>query len=149
MANHARYTPLAKDAANFSAVGILCYVLDVTIFNVLRVVSPSIFGGPLVAKTAGVLVATIAAWLGSRYWTFRRNKRRNVGAEFVEFILVAVAGYLVNLAILWFSHYTLGFHSLLADNISGNIIGALLGTSLRFLLYRHWVYRAGRGSTSA
>jgi hypothetical protein len=38
------------------------------------------------------------------------------------------------------SHYVLGFDNLVADNISGNIVGLFFGTAFRFLLYRFWVY---------
>jgi putative flippase GtrA len=47
----------------------------------------------------------------------------------------------IGLACLWFSHYVLGFTSLLADNISSNVIGLALGTVFRFWLYRSWVFR--------
>ena len=42
-------------------------------------------------------------------------------------------------------HYLLGFTSLLADNISSNVIGLALGTAFRFSLYRLWVFSPRRG----
>ena len=147
-----KLTQLIADAVRFGAVGAICYVLDVALFNVLRTTSAGVFSEPLVAKTMGVALATIAAWLGTRYWTFRRNLRPDFAREFVEFVLVAGAGYAANLLILFVSHYVLGFHSLLADNVSGNLIGAAVGAVARFLLYRAWVYhpsRAGRQASVA
>ncbi|MFC4242570.1 GtrA family protein [Gryllotalpicola reticulitermitis] len=135
---------LVGDAVRFGMVGGVCYVLDVALFNVLRVSPAGFFSEPLVAKTLGVALATVAAWLGTRYWTFRRNLRADAGREFVEFVLVAGAGYAANLIILFVSHYVLGFRSLLADNISGNLIGAAVGAVVRFLLYRAWVYHPDR-----
>jgi putative flippase GtrA len=38
----------------------------------------------------------------------------------------------------------LGFTSLLADNISTNVIGLVLATTFRFLMYRFWVFGANR-----
>ena len=46
----------------------------------------------------------------------------------------------ISLACLWISHHLLGFTSLLADNISTNVIGLALGTAFRFFLYRYWVF---------
>lgn len=135
---------LAVDAGRFGAVGVVCYVLDVALFNVLRVAPAGVFSEPLLAKTMGVALATVAAWLGTRYWTFRRHLRADPGREFVEFVLVAGAGYAINLLVLFFSHYVLGFRSLLADNISGNLLGAALGAVARFFLYRAWVYHPDR-----
>lgn len=135
---------LIGDAVRFGMVGAVSYVLDVALFNALRVGHAGVFSEPLVAKTMGVALATLVAWLGTRYWTFRRNLRPDAGREFVEFVVVAGAGYAVNLFVLFMSHYVLGFHSLLADNIAGNLIGAAFGAVVRFLLYRAWVYHPKR-----
>lgn len=142
---------LIADAVRFGMVGGVSYVLDVALFNVLRVNHLGVFSEPLMAKTMGVALATVVAWLGTRYWTFRRNLRADAGRELIEFVVVAGVGYAVNLLVLFVSHYVLGFHSLLADNIAGNLIGAALGAIVRFFLYRAWVYhpdRAGDRSAS-
>lgn len=128
------------DAMRFGVVGTVSFVVDVAVFNLLRVSDWGVLSGPLVAKTIGVVVATIVAWLGSRYWTFRRNRRPDTGREFVEYVVVAALGYAVNFGVLYFSHYVLGFRSLLADNIAANVVGALLGALVRFALYRTVVY---------
>jgi hypothetical protein len=46
---------------------------------------------------------------------------------------------------VWFTYDVLGFQSVLASNISANVIGLALGTLVRFVLYRFWVwgYRPG------
>ncbi|MCY7287257.1 MAG: GtrA family protein, partial [Cryobacterium sp.] len=77
---------------------------------------------------------------GNRYWTFREHRRQNFLLELFEFAVIAVLGLAISLLCLWISHYVLGFTSLLADNISGNVIGLVFATTFRFLLYRYWVY---------
>lgn len=142
-----RAASVVADAARFSAVGLISYIVDLGIFNLLRVAAAGqVFGAPVEAKTAGVIAATFVAWLGSRYWTFRTTGRSDIAREFVEFILVSLAGYLVNVIVLAISHYGFGFTTLLADNIAGNVVGAGMGALLRFVLYRHWVYRTDRGA---
>jgi putative flippase GtrA len=128
----------------FGAVGLGAYVIDVAIFNLLRIFAPFPMGSPVAAKTAGVVAATLVSWLGNRYWTFRRTQRTDVAREFAEFIVVAALGYAVNLAVLIASHYVFDFRSLWADNLAANVVGAGLGTVLRFALYRSWVYDPGR-----
>ena len=96
------------------------------------------------AKFVSTSVAIVVNWLGNRYWTFRRDKRSDVAREFVEFVVASVAGMVVTLATLWFTHYVLGFDSLIADNISANIIGLGLGTLVRFAIYRWWVWSVKR-----
>jgi putative flippase GtrA len=134
---------LVRYALKFGVVGLAGYGIDVGAFNLLRL---GVFGddhvlqGPIGAKIASFAVATLATWFGNRYWTFREHRRRNFVLELLEFVAVAIGGLLIVLFCLWISHYVLGFDNLVADNISSNLIGLLLGTAFRFLLYRFWVY---------
>jgi len=130
-------------ALKFGVVGLIGYGIDVGIFNLLRL---GVIGEgtgihtPIGAKIVSVSVAIVFNWLGNRYWTFRAHRRTNRVAEFVEYVLVSLGGMVIGLACLWISHYVLGFTSLLADNISGNVIGLGLGSLFRFVLYRYWVW---------
>lgn len=135
---------LMADGLRFSAVGAASWVIDVATFNVLRITGHGALSGPLLDKTAGVVLATVFAWVGSRYWTFKRDLRPDPGRELIEFSIVAAIGYAVNAFVLYLSHYVFGFRSLLADNLAANVVGALLATVLRFVLYRFVVYRPGR-----
>jgi putative flippase GtrA len=134
---------LARYALKFGVVGLLGYVVDVGLFNLLRLGafgSDHALQGPIGAKIVSVAVAVLVTWFGNRYWTFREHRRANYLLELLEFVTVAVGGLLIGLACLAISHYVLGFDNLVADNISGNIIGLALGTAFRFFLYRFWVY---------
>ena len=128
----------------FGLVGLVGLVVDVSLFNLLSLSGPGWWSEPLQAKFISTSVAIVVNWLGNRYWTFRRDKRSDVFRELVEFVAASVAGMLVTLATLWFTHYVLGFDSLLADNISANVIGLGLGTLVRFALYRWWVWNVKR-----
>ena len=128
----------------FGLVGLVGLVVDVSLFNLLSLSGPGWWAEPLAAKFISTSVAIVVNWLGNRYWTFRRDKRSDVVRELIEFVLASVAGMLVTLATLWFTHYVLGFDSLLADNVSANIIGLGLGTLVRFALYRWWVWSVKR-----
>ena len=128
----------------FGLVGLVGLVVDVSLFNLLSLTGPGWWSQPLVAKFISTSVAIVVNWLGNRYWTFRRDKRSDVVRELFEFVIASVAGMAVTLATLWFTHYVLGFDSLLADNVSANIIGLGLGTLVRFALYRWWVWSVKR-----
>ncbi len=130
-------------AIKFGIVGLTGYAIDVGIFNALRLGvlgDDHFFQGPIGAKIVSVTVSTLATWFGNRYWTFRANRRKNFMLELLEFCTIALVGMGIALACLYISHYVLGFTSLLADNISTNVIGLVLATSFRFLMYRFWVY---------
>ena len=135
----------------FGIVGLFGFVVDVGIFNVLRYLEIS--GGreewwtsALGAKVVSTSVAIVVNWLGNRFWTFRKNRSSPMLRELIEFVLASVAGMLVALACLWVSHHLLGLRDIVSDNISGNIIGLGLGTALRFVLYRYWVFSPTRSS---
>ncbi|MEO6942975.1 MAG: GtrA family protein [Terrimesophilobacter sp.] len=128
----------------FAAVGGVGLVVDVGIFNLLRVtvLSPEhLHEGPVLAKVISTSIAIAVNWLGNRYWTFGPHRRPRAFREGIEFGLVSIGGMLIGLACLWVSHYVLGYTSLLADNVSSNVIGLALGTAFRFWLYRTWVFR--------
>lgn len=143
---------LIRYALKFGVVGVVGLAVDVSVFNLLRLGllgTGHVFQDPLGANLVSVAVATLVTWVGNRYWTFREHRRKNYLLELAEFTAVAVGGLLIGMLCLWVSHYVLGFRTLLADNISKNVIGLVLGTAFRFLLYRYWVYGPNRASRPA
>lgn len=141
--------PLLLQLARFGVVGLLGLVIDVVVFNALRttILDPAILHeGPVLAKVISTSLAIAANWLGNRYWTFGAFRRSAVVREGLEFVLVSLGGMIIGLTCLWVSHYVLGYTSLLADNISSNVIGLALGTAFRFAFYRQWVYHPKRAA---
>ena len=139
--------PLLAELTKFGLIGGVGFLLDVSVFNILRVtlLAPeSVHGGPLIAKTISTTLAIAANWVGNRLWTFRKRRSANVVREGFEFAMASLAGLVVPVACLWMSHYVLGHTSLLADNVSSNVIGLALGSIVRFGLYRWWVFGTPR-----
>ena len=133
---------LGRQVAKFGTVGIVAYIIDVTVFNVLRFAGsdPILADDPLLAKVCSTAVATIVAWLGNRYWTFRATRRTQIRREFALFVAMCTIGLGISLSVLWLSHYVLGFTSALADNISANVVGLALASTFRFWSYRRFVF---------
>jgi len=134
---------LVSQLTRFGLVGLVGLVIDVSVFNLLRttVLSPEeLHSGPLIAKIISTSLAITANWLGNRYWTFRAERRVRFVREGIQFAVVSVGGMLLALGCLWVSHYLLGYTGVLADNISSNGVGLVLGTAFRFWLYRTWVF---------
>ncbi|MGL4338965.1 MAG: GtrA family protein [Rhodoglobus sp.] len=133
--------------SRFGAVGLIGLVVDVGVFNLLRatVLDASVLAeGPIIAKIISTMLAIAANYLGNRYWTFAATKRSTLLREGLEFVAVSIGGMLIALSCLLVSHYLLGFTSQLADNISSNGIGLVLGTAFRFAFYRYWVFHPNR-----
>jgi len=126
-----------QELAKFGSVGAIAYVVDLGIFNLIRI---GFDASPILAKVISVAIATLVAWVGNRIWTFKDRRTASRSRELGGFALVNVGGLLIGVLCLWISHYVLGFTSPLADNISGNVIGLGLGTLFRYVAYRRWVF---------
>lgn len=136
---------LAREVIKFGAVGAIAFVVDLGVFNLLRF---GLGGGgplehkPLTAKVVSVVAATTVAWLGNRFWTFRHRRRASARREAVLFFVFNAAGLAIALGCLGVSHYVLGLRTALADNVSANGVGLVLGTLFRFWAYRRFVFNA-------
>ncbi len=127
----------------FGVVGLVGVGVDVGIFNLLRLGDGDgalWINGAIGAKVISTSIAIVTNWLGNPYWTFRKERHKHILREFIEFVVASLIGLGVTLLCLWISHYVLGLTSLLDDNISANIVGLVLGTLARFVLYRYWVW---------
>jgi putative flippase GtrA len=139
LVNHA----LVRQLTKFALVGGVGVVVDTLSFTLLRL-TPAFAHSPIKAGIISTMLAIAANWIGNRYWTFGPHRSTRSVGEAVEFLAVSLLGMLVALGCLAISHYALGLDTVLADNISKNVVGLVLGSALRFLLYRHWVYHPAR-----
>jgi putative flippase GtrA len=132
---------LLRELAAFGVVGLLAFLVDLGTFNAARQLLDL---GPLSAKTASVVLATTVAFAGNREWTFRDRGRAPAGHQYVLFFLLNGVGLLIALACLGVTYYVLGLRGPLAENLSANGVGLVLGTAFRFWAYRRWVFRPAR-----
>ncbi|MFZ4893221.1 GtrA family protein [Plantibacter sp. Mn2098] len=147
-----RWRRFIVQVAQFGAVGAAGFLVDLTVFNALRltVFAPEhVAAGPLLAKVVSTVLAIITNWLGNRYWTFSKERQSSTVREGIEFFAVSFAGMAIGLFCLWVSHYVLGYKSVVADNIASNVVGLALGTIFRFVLYRYWVFSPTRQAARA
>ena len=126
----------------FCTVGLGSYIVDVGIFNLLAYTwaVPLPGDNSMTAKIISVSVSVIFSWLMNRLWTFRDNRNDNRTKEFTLFVGVNIGGMLIALTCLGFSRYILGFRTQLADNISANVVGLVLGTAFRYIMYRYIIF---------
>ena len=133
---------MRTELGKFGVIGLVAYIIDLTIFNVLRFSGGEgpLYDKPLTAKVISVLAATTFAYFGNRHWTFKDRSRSSFRRQYTLFFVFNAVGMIISLSCLWVSHYLLGFESALADNISANVIGLVLGTIFRFWGYHNWVF---------
>ncbi|MGH3547413.1 MAG: GtrA family protein [Pseudonocardiaceae bacterium] len=135
-----------RELVKFAVVGGITYVLDITLFTLLKitVLEPK----PVTAKIVAVLVATIMSYLLNREWSFRTRGGRERRHEASLFFMVCGIGLVINAAPLWISRYVLELQvpqvSLLAqeaaDFASANVIGTLLAMVFRWWAFRRYVF---------
>ncbi|WP_407568281.1 GtrA family protein [Arsenicicoccus dermatophilus] len=138
---------LWREVAKFGAVGLVAFVVDVGISNALWGTQAS--PGPMhdsatKAKCIAVAVATVVAYLGNRFWTYRHRRRPAMAHEFAMFLFFNVVGMAIAAACLLVNDYVLGRTDALSRNIAGNGVGLVLGTLFRFWAYRTFVFRDER-----
>lgn len=128
---------LWREAAKFGIVGAVAFVVDMGGFNLLA--SGALSEKVTTAKIVSGAVATVVAWIGNRWWTFRHRDNRPVAHEVTLFFAVNGVGLAISAIWLAFTHYALGMDSRLQTNINA-LIGIGLGTLFRFWAYRQVVF---------
>jgi putative flippase GtrA len=129
---------LVKELSAFGVVGALCFVLDVSLFQFLYA---QVGLGAVTSKLVSTLVSMTAAYIGHRYWSFSHRARTGVRREYLLFALINGATLLLGLAIVAFVRYPLHQeHPLVLQ--AANIVSIGLGTVIRYLSYRRWVFPA-------
>ena len=130
-----------RQRLRFGVVGVLNLIVDVGLFNLLLLA----FGKPLTAKLLASGVAIASSYVLNRRWTWRHHSTTSGNLGLPAFVCVALLGVAIAELCLFASHYGLGLTSTLADNVSANGVGLLLGTVVRYRLCDRWVLRNRRG----
>jgi putative flippase GtrA len=127
---------LLKEVTAFGAIGALCLVLDLGLFNLL--LHQDI--GVLTAKCVSTGVATMVAYLGNRHLSFSHRARTGLARETSYFFAINVVALIfAELALALFA-YPLGFKY---DHLIMNLVNLAtiaVGTIFRFWSYKRFVF---------
>jgi putative flippase GtrA len=126
----------------FAVVGSITLVIDTAVFTTLKltVLAPK----PVTAKVIAVLVATVVSYVLNREWSFNTRGGRERHHEAALFFVVSGLSVIP----LWVSRYGLHLHTPtvnratqeVADFISAQIIGTLVGMAFRWWALRRFVF---------
>lgn len=115
--------------AKFGLVGILNTLMDLGILNFLIFISGIAEGLPFtVFKGASFSLAVINSYFWNKFWTFR-GKGTATGKEFIQFLLVSVTGFGINVGLASLVVNFVGPQFGLTKELWANV-GALAAVSL-------------------
>jgi putative flippase GtrA len=144
-----RFQVLVHEVAKFGVVGAAGFVVQLVVQNALH---SGLQVGPLISLTVAYILATVVTFLGNRHWAFKHRKGAGLKRETLLFVLLNVVGYGIQVGIVAFVHYGLGYTDGLSYNIA-TIIGIGLATLFRLFAYRTFVFNnhqdAGGGGEQA
>ena len=135
-----------RELVKFAIVGGSTWVIDTAVFLTLK--ATVLEAKPLTAKVIAVLVATIVSYVLNREWSFRTRGGRDRHHEALLFFVISGIGVVVYSAPLAISRYVLELKvpgvSLVtqevADFVSGQIVGTLVGMAFRWWAFRRFVF---------
>lgn len=139
-----RFSHLIAELFKFGAVGGIAFLVTLAVSNVLW---HFLGAGPMTGSVIATVIATVVAFLGNRYWTFRHRDRTGLAREYFLFFVFNGIGLLIQLLCLGFTVYGLGLDGFWPRNISNNVIGLILGTLFRYWSYKKWVFMPPSGAT--
>jgi putative flippase GtrA len=131
-----QFQHLIHEMAKFGVVGGLGFIVTEVGFNVLHF---DMGLGLFTSNAIATGMAMIVTYIGNRWWTFRHRAGHGTTRETVSFVVLNLAGLLIQYACVWIAKNGLN----LTDRFSLNIaflIGIALGTLFRFWSYRKWVW---------
>lgn len=135
------------EGLRFAVIGVLSTGVTIAVFNLLVHTGedPLLLDHPIEAYVIGMAVGTVVSFTGNRWWVFEAAGSPNWVNEFVRFAVVNAAATALPSLCLAVSRYVLDLRSVLADNISANLVGLLLATVFRYWAYKLFVFaRAGK-----
>ncbi|HLM06905.1 MAG TPA: GtrA family protein [Blastococcus sp.] len=129
---------LLKEVSAFGVVGIVCFLVDIGLFQVFYDVVGT---GAVTAKVLSTLISMTMAYFAHRYWSFSHRARTEVRREYILFAVINGAALLLGAVVVAIVRYPLGQDSSVVLQ-TANVTAIVLSTVLRYLAYRRWVFPA-------
>ncbi len=146
-----RLRRIGGEAAKFSAVNIVATIVAVVLFNVLvhgitGISRPGVLNGwPVTSWFLANCVGMGISFYGSRRYAFKNRQPAGPYGGALNFVLVNLTSFLIPMGCLWITRNVIDWDSALADNISANVVGAVLGMAVRFWAFRRFVFKRHKG----
>lgn len=127
----------------FGVVGGIGFLVEVGLFQLLY---GHLGSGAVVAKAVATIVAMTVAFVGHRHWSFAHRARTGFKREYPMFLAINGLTLLLGLGIIAFARYGLDLTSAWALQ-GANLVSIAVGTVVRYLMYRRWVFPAANAAS--
>jgi putative flippase GtrA len=139
-----RRTRLLGEAVRFMMVGGIATAVAFVLFNGLvhgffRGAGP-MNGQPIPAYVIANTVGMLISYELSRRWTFRHRTSDHADGGFTAYVVINAVTMLLPIGCLYVTRSVLGWDSAIADNVSANVVGVIMGQIARFFLFRKFVF---------
>lgn len=140
-----RLAPFLHQLAKFSLVGGLNFLIDLGVLNLLIALTGITHGFfASTFKAAAFLVAVTSSFLWNKFWTFGATSVENAGRQFLQFFLVTLIGFLINVGAFLLLNDYVGPRAAIDPRTWASVSAAgaaALGLFWNFLGYRFLVFR--------
>jgi putative flippase GtrA len=95
-------------------------------------------------KATSFIVANISSYYWNKYWTFQKDSSEEDGAKFIQFFLVSIVGFLINVVVASYVFKAIQpFAGMNSDQwgLIGAAAGAIVGLAWNFLGYKFIVFK--------
>ncbi len=136
---------LLTEIGRFAAVGGIATFVAFLIFNFLvhglyLTDDPWLPGHPVTAFVIANFVGMLISYRLSRSWTFKHRPPQHADGGRTAYFVINTVTMLIPMVCLWMSRNAFGLDDPVSDNLSGVVIGQLLGQVARFHLFRTYVF---------
>ncbi|MER7609734.1 GtrA family protein [Nocardioides sp. NPDC127503] len=139
-----RRTRLFGEVVRFMMVGGIATAVAFVLFNGLVhgffMGAGPMNGQPIPAYIIANTVGMLISYDLSRRWTFRHRVSDHADGGFTAYVMINAVTMLLPVGCLYVTRSVIGWDSAIADNLSANVVGVLLGQIARFFLFRKFVF---------
>jgi putative flippase GtrA len=129
---------LVKELSAFGIVGAACTVIDLGVFQLLYAHAGV---GAVTARCISTVLSMTVGYFAHRHWSFSHRARTGLRREYLLFAAINGSTLLLSLAIVALVRYPLHQEHPLVLQVA-NVFSIGLGTVIRYLAYRRWVFLA-------
>lgn len=134
---YGRVEHLVHEVAKFGIVGGLSYIVTILVDEgYLQIQRTEHLTAYLVASVA----ATVVAYLGNRYWTYKHRDTAGDVREMVLFAAINAVAIAIQEGVVALTYYVLHMTSHVEDFLSEFVLAIGIGMAFRFWSYRTFIF---------